>query len=1226
MRSADRGIHKKRGCTGSGRSIFEYLRQGEIKFYLVFLVLVLTCQGCNYAQTKEQAKAQELITVKTLGLAYLEEFKLEEAEKEFLKFIKLAPKEKLGYANLGLVYLRMGRYPEAEKQLLKAIKIDPKDPDIRLILATVYQMNDSRPKAIAELKEALKFAPGHIKTLYDIAEVYSIETDKESGEQREFYTRRLVENAPANVVPRLNLIDILIRKGDADKAVEQLEILKKQFPEFPKEATEYYNKTLLALRSAGKDNALNTFIVFHNYLKVTAPYQAGIMDLKGPGGSLVGFPLISFDQESFTQTVDSKTVLSAIKFTNATSSSGLDIVDMAGKSENTGLKYSSFVIVCDYDGDGDIDIYASSYDPRSSTSRHYLLNNELGRFKDVSSKTGIKHTGKETSAIFADYDNDGFHDLLVVREEGNILYRNSGKGTFENVTEKAKLTDKSGDKSLTNIPLFVDLDHDGDLDLFLGKTSANKVYRNNSDGTFLEQAAKMGFSGANEDTRDAVFGDFDEDGDIDLFMVNENAGNKLYSNQRQGIFKDITVQSGLRSEGGSSSATAADYDNDGYLDLFVTSFKGGNHLLYHNLRNGTFEKDIRSKNMFKELQNIMAYDATFVDFDNDGFLDIFIAGESSDKGGKGLFLYRNDGNGNFVNKSNLLPADLKSGKQIAVMDYNDDGDLDIIVAGLYGGLSLLRNDGGNAGHFINMKLVGLRAGSAKNNFFGIGAKVELRSGELYQTAVVTQPNIHFGIGSRSRADVIRITWTNGVPQNIFFPESDQSLIETQMLKGSCPFLYTWNGNEYIFVKDIMWRSALGMPLGIMGGTTAYAFPDASDDYLKISGDVLKPKDGNYSIQVTSELWETIYFDKVQLVAVDHPDSVDIFVDEKFSGPPFPGMHIYSVGERHIPLSATDSEGNDVLSYITRKDDNYLSGFKPEQYQGITSMRDLILDPGHSDNSKGFFLFLQGWIFPTDASINVALSQTQALEVKPPAIQVIDKNGDWTTVIENIGFPMGKDKTVVADLTGKFLSDDHRIRIRPNMEIYWDQIFWSECIDATLNTKVLDPVKADIHYRGFSRSFRKGGRYGPHWFDYSEVDTTWKWRDLAGNYTRYGDVLPLLTGADNKYIITNAGDETSFEFSAAGLPDLKKGWKRDFLIRSVGWVKDGDLNTAFGNSVLPLPFHGMKSYPPGENDIYPNDVDHEKYQREYNTRKVSSDDYLKAFRDKAFSQKLMKNSE
>ena len=148
---------------------------------------------------------------------------------------------------------------------------------------------------------------------------------------------------------------------------------------------------------------------------------------------------------------------------------------------------------------------------------------------------------------------------------------------------------------------------------------------------------------------------------------------------------------------------------------------------------------------------------------------------------------------------------------------------------------MLRNDGGNKNHYVKIKLVGLRTGSAKNNFFGIGAKIEMRAGDLYQTKVVNTPNIYFGLGNREKVDIVRITWTNGVPQNILKPGADQAIIESQTLKGSCPFLYTWNGEKYEFVKDITWRSALGMPLGIMGESTKYAFADASDDYYKNTG-------------------------------------------------------------------------------------------------------------------------------------------------------------------------------------------------------------------------------------------------------------------------------------------------------------------------------------------------------------------------------------------------------
>ena len=926
--------------------------------------------------------------------------------------------------------------------------------------------------------------------------------------------------------------------------------------------------------------------------------------MKGPGGSLIGFPVITFDQQTSSQFNEWESVLDAIKFTDITTSSGLDIIPSSKTGEN-----GAHVTVCDYDGDGDMDMYVGSFDSQSATYEHFLFRNDMGKFVDVSNEAGIRHSGIESSAIFADYDNDGYIDLYISKEGLNILYKNAGDGTFSNVTNDAKLDiETEGIMSL-----FFDLDHDGDLDLFEATSSSNVLFRNNSDGSFLEKTEKMNLDGGNSLTRDAAFGDFDNDGDIDLFIVNENSSNIFYSNQRQGVFKDKTSEFNLK-PGGSSAVTVGDYDNDGFLDIFVTSFNGGGHILYNNQGNGKFEKADKSEEIFLILQNLKGYDTSFLDFDNDGFLDLLVVGESTEKDSSGVFLFHNEGDGDFIDVSDLLPEDLKSGRQIAILDYNNDGDEDIVI-GMNGGVRLLRNDGGNINHFVNMKLVGLRTGSAKNNFFGIGAKVEIRAGDLYQTKVVTGPNVHFGIGSREKADVIRITWTNGVPQNIFFPVSDQDLIEKQILKGSCPFLYTWNGEEYVFVKDIMWRSALGMPLGIMGGTTTYGFADASDDYIKIPGENLKEKNGFYSIQITSELWETIYFDKVRLMAVDHPDSIEVFVDEEFSPPPFPEYKIYTVNGKQVPVSAVDHNGTDILPLILEKDDKYIANFQLEKYQGISEMKDLILDFGKVNPLEDFYLFLTGWIFPTDASINVALSQSSSINVASPSIEVINKNGQWETVVDRFGFPMGKDKTVIVNLTGKFLSDDHRIRIRTNMELYWNQIFYSPCNStAPIKSTEMKPVYADIHYRGFSRSFRKGGRYGPHWFDYSDVSKEPKWIDLVGEYTRYGNVLTLLLEADDKYIISNAGDETSIKFNANTLSDLPKGWKRDFMIQSVGWVKDGDLNTALGKTVLPLPFHGMVNYPPGINDPYPSDSAHHIYYHNYNTRKVTTEKHLSVIKD------------
>jgi len=1190
---------------------FIKLKTMKINAVLLFTSLVITTFffSCNQQKSKKQATPEEISSTKTLGLAYLEENQLDKAEGEFLKLVNLNSKEVLGYANLGLVYLRMGKYQEAKKWLKEAIDMAPKDPDIRLILAKVYEMSHQPEKAISELEKTLQFSPDHIKSLYNLTELYSSLSDKESLKKRHKYTNELVEKAPGNIVPRLNLIDILIKEKQPDKALEQLEKLPQLFPKFPKEAIEYYDKTITALHSSDADKASVSFMIFHNYLKVTAPYQAGILDLKGPGGALIGFPVITFDQQkTVSQVSDWKAILAAIKFTDITSSVGLDFLNTSPEKANVAGKDHLHITACDFDDDGNPDLYIGHFDPNSQTYKHYLLKNEWGRFKDISAEAGILHKGVESSAKFADYNNDGFLDLYIVRNESNILYKNTGEGTFVDVTDEAKV----GDPSEGNNSLFFDFDHDGDLDLFVERPGLNLLYRNNSDNTFTEQAEKSNLSGGNANSTNAGFGDFDDDGDIDLYVVNNNAHNIMFSDQRQGVFKDVTEESGLKNEQGSSSLAVGDYNNDGFPDLFETSSTPGKSRLLRNLGNGTFEIDKRSKQLVQNLKSVQTWDASFIDIDNDGFLDLLTVGNSSEKGGQGVFLFHNDGTGKFYLAPGILPEDLKSGKQISSMDFNNDGDIDVVIGGLNGEVRFLRNDGGNNNHFVKMKLVGLRTGSAKNNYYGIGAKVEIRAGNLYQSQIVTGPTVYFGLGPRTKADVIRILWTNGVPQNIFYPKTDQDLVEEQMLKGSCPFLYTWNGEHYVFVKDIMWRSALGMPLGIMGEAKKYANPAPSSDYIKIPGSLLQARNGKYSIQITDELWETIYFDKVQLLALDHPDSVEVFVDERFLPPTTPGYKIYQIQNERLPVSATNQAGTDLLPYIAKKDDKYISDLKPEKYQGTTELTDLILNLGKINPSKPLTLFLNGWIFPSDASINAALSQSDRFKIISPYIQAMNTKGEWKTINDNMSFPMGKDKTIVVDLTGKIPTHNPIIRIRTNMQIYWDHIFYSNDSPKTpLLVSELNPYSANLHYRGFSRTYRKGGRYGPHWFDYQNVTTNQKWRDLLGNYTRYGDVLPLIKEADDKYIIKNAGDETTVEFNAESLPKLKDGWKRDFLIHSVGWVKDGDLNTATGKTVLPLPFHGMKRYPYGANESYPSDSEHQSYLRKYNTRKVTTKNFCRA---------------
>jgi hypothetical protein len=467
---------------------------------------------------------------------------------------------------------------------------------------------------------------------------------------------------------------------------------------------------------------------------------------------------------------------------------------------------------------------------------------------------------------------------------------------------------------------------------------------------------------------------------------------------------------------------------------------------------------------------------------------------------------------------------------------------------------------------------------------------------------------HFGLGSHLKADVLRIQWPNGVPQTVYFPGTDQDVLELELLKGSCAFLYTWDGRGFRFVTDVMWRSALGMPVGLMAsdedGATMFAPAGASREYLRIPGAALKPRAGRYVLQLTEELWETAYTDQMKLLSVDHPDSVDVFVDERFVPPGPVRLRLFHVVRQRPPVSAVDDRGNDVLDALRTHDDVYVSNLTPLRYQGLVEPHDLTLDLGDDTGQPGSVLVLRGWIYPTDASINVAVSQQSAIKPMSPSLEVRGLNGQWTTAIPDMGFPSGKNKSIVIDLAGKFPTRDHRVRIRTNMQIYWDQAIVAFDAQSTpVRVDTLAPLSADLHYRGFSRTYRRGGRYGPHWFDYDLVSRESPWRVIEGAFTRFGDVRPLLENPDDMYVIMAPGDEATIQFDATSAAEVPKGWTRDFLLYTDGWIKDADLNTAFGNTVAPLPFHAMKQYPYAPGDAYPTDPQHQRFVTQYNTRVV-----------------------
>ncbi len=1155
----------------------------KARTFLYGAVLVAAATACR----SERAPVEELYTTRMLGLSYLQRNQLPEAETEFKKLTKLAPDDPLGYADLGLTYLQAGRYEEAEKQLLRARELDPGSSEVGLVLARLYSLTGRQAEARKTLEQLRRDTTGNAHVLYALAELEGQSRDSASTRRYEDRLRDVLAVAPANLAVRLKLVDALASSGDADSAVRHLEEVRRIPPEPPKEARVYLDSSIQLLRGGKSAEARTTLDRLFRLMEVTAPYQASLDEVKWTEGPIVGRPVLTFAPKSFVSVkgIRERASVDLAKFIDATEVSGLPSAAQGSTALATG----------DIDGDGTDDLFVGA--------RLYRV--QGGFVRDVTARSGISLPPGATFATFADYDNDGWLDLFVIGGDGRgRLFRNSGTGTFADVTAKARVADVKG----AHRAIFVDVDHDGDLDLFLVGNGPRTVYRNNLDGTFTEATASLGLAGSS-DASDAVFGDFDGDGRIDIFVANERGSDALFHNGGVQGFSDVISMSGLASTGGSSTAAVGDYNNDGFLDLFVASAGGGEPALWLNKGNGTFTRDQRSSGAMQSFRSNGSTQATFLDYDNDGWLDLFVgvAPVGSNKTSSAAKLFRNDGTGKFLDRSGVIPEPVRNAgaSAIAVSDADEDGDEDLFLIDGAGAPRLLRNDLGNSNLAVNVELKGLRNGSGKNNAFGIGARLELRAGAIYQTRVATGRTTHFGLGPHLKADVLRIQWPNGVPQTVYFPGSDQDVVESELLKGSCAFAYTWDGKRFRFVTDAMWRSALGMPLGLMGGTSAYAPAGASQEYLRIPGDALAPRDGRYVLQLTEELWETAYADEVKLVAVDHPDSVDVFVDERFVPPGPVKLNLFQVAQRQPPITAIDERGNDVLPALLKSDEVYVSNFTPTKYQGVVESHDLIMDLGDAAGAPGTSLFLRGWIYPTDASINVALSQQSSIKVASPSLEVRDANGKWRTALINIGFPSGKDKTMVIDLTGKFPTADHRVRIRTSMQIYWDEAFVSRTLpNSPVKITTLSPVSADLHPRGFSRMYRKGGRYGPYWFAYDDVSKESPWRPIEGAFTRFGDVLPLLRGPDDMYVVMGPGDETTIQFDASSVSSLPAGWKRDFLLYTDGWIKDSDLNTAFGTTVAPLPFHEVKAYPYRAGEAYPTDAERQRYLSEYNTRVVT----------------------
>ncbi len=604
---------------------------------------------------------------------------------------------------------------------------------------------------------------------------------------------------------------------------------------------------------------------------------------------------------------------------------------------------------------------------------------------------------------------------------------------------------------------------------------------------------------------------------------------------------------------------------------------------------------------------VRAFGVAAIDYDNDGWVDLVAAGETADGTGE-VRLFRNlgpDGWKDVTADVGLDKIQFKDPRAFITGDYDNDGATDLLITQNHGPAILLRNEGGNKNNWLRLNLKGLA-----DNKSAIGTKVEVFSDGIRQKFEIAGSNgylgqnslyLTVGLGQAKQADVVRMIWPSGIVQDEIEVEANKehSYVEMDRRGSSCPTLFVWDGQRYELVADMLGDGVIGHWVG--PGERNIPRPT---EYIKIDRNMIREKNGKLSFRFMEPLEEAVYLDQVKLLAIDHPAGVEVFPNEYFaSNPPFPPFKVVFSHDAVPPAGAWDEHGHNLLPGLLAH--RYVGDFGLEPFQGFAKMHTLELDLGTPYRGEPLWLLMHGEIEYFTATSMYAAYQA-GLEPVAPYLEAQDATGRWRRVVDDLGFPAGGARTMTADLTGKLPAGTQRIRIQTNLQIYWDNILINRT-DQDQQSRIT-PVplaRADLRFHGFPLKIEDQPP-GNVKYVYEKASATGPYARPAGAYTRYGDVLPLLGSFDDRQVVFGSGDEVALDFDPAKLPALPKGWTRDYFFVANGYEKDMDFYAAGGNSVDPLPFRSMGTYP-YTGKVFPMDETHFNDLLNYNTRYLTGDE-------------------
>jgi hypothetical protein len=729
----------------------------------------------------------------------------------------------------------------------------------------------------------------------------------------------------------------------------------------------------------------------------------------------------------------------------------------------------------------------------------------------------------------------------------------------------------------------------------------NVLWRNNGNKTFTEWTQQTGLAGSAASVG-AIASDVNNDRAIDFVVTGLGKTPSVFLNQREGTFKTVTPWAS-EMPGPTVGVASLDYNKDGWMDFAFTHWGTPGLSLWRDVDGKTFERV-----NLPDLDWMRGWGVAAVDYDNDGFVDLVAVGEAFNGDGR-IVLLRNEGAAGFRDVTAAVGLDkvvLHRPRGIVAFDFDGNGSVGLLIT--QAGLPpvLLRNNGGDRYNWIRVDLKG-----EADNRTGIGTKVEIYAGALQQKWEVTGSSgylgqgpaqIVAGMGAERGVDVLRLLWPTGVLQDeMEIPAHKNEVVQEIDRRGSsCPIVFAWNGEKYEFLGDMLGPGILGHWVAPDKRNT----PDP-DEYLKVNGAQLTAKDGKFEFRMVEPMEELDYLDQARLIAVDHPADVEVYPNERFmSEPPFPKFQVIaSAGARPL-AGAWDDKSKSILPQLAERDKKYVTNFGADlPYAGFAQMHTIELDLGEWDPANPLRLLMDGWIDYFSASSMYAAWQAGMTPI-PPYVEAQDDSGKWVNVIDDLGFPAGLERTMVADLTGKLPAGTRYIRITTNLRIYWDRIRVDNSPrDTAFKTTEVPLAGAKLAFRGYPK-YVEGKPANDLTYVYEEVSATGPYARQTGNYTRYGDVTDLVKKTDDEYVIYGSGDEVSVTFDATKLPDLPDGWTRDYFFFSDGYAKDMDFYAANGDTVAPLPFHTTATYPYPKGTAYPLDAAHLKYMLEYNTRGIA----------------------